>query len=333
MTNIKFKFQTKHIIIMLLCLLLCLFFPVFANRRMLNIAIMVLLYITLGESWNLLSGMAGLFNIVHALFFGLGVYSMTLTTSRFGANWIVGLLVGLIINSAMATLVGFIGSKLSGLYFTMALIGLHQTVYSIFVQWANFTGGFMGVSMPKKYLLSKTQQYYIILGLALFSMILFVLIRRSRMGTNFVALKENPDLAISLGSNIHVWRILAVIISAGLASMAGAFYAFFMMANNPDVFAGTISLKSIMVVIVGGMGHVFGPVLGSLMILLDEIVRGMMPTRFAPFSVIVYGGVLIIMALLKPEGIITIFKGVKGGKTPNILNAVLGTGSPQKKSK
>ena len=312
------SFLSPKIVCLVVALLFLFCMPVFANRRILNIAIVTLMYILMGQSWNVLSGMAGMFNIVPSMFFGLGAYCMTLTTYVGGANWFVGVLVGFAVNAAMASLVGFIGSKLSGLYFTMALIGLFQTIFAIFIQWGTLTGGYMGISMPKQYLLTKPQQYYIILGLVLLAMALFMTLRRSRIGTNFVALKENPELAISLGSNIHAWRILATIISACMASTAGAFYAFFLMATTPNVFASTISLKTMMVVMIGGVGHVFGPVLGSFMIVLDEIVRGMMPSRFAAFSVIIYAAVLILMTLLRPRGLITIFdksKGMDIGKT------------------
>jgi len=305
---LKVKSLLSPKIIILICILIFLLcMPAFVNRRVLNIAILTLMYILMGQSWNLLSGMAGLFNIVPAMFLGLGAYSMTWCTYVGGTNWFVGLLVGFAINAAMAALMGFIGSKLSGLYFTMALIGLFQTVYAIFIQWSTLTGGYYGISMPKQYLLGKSQQYYIILTLTLLSMVLFVFLRRSRVGTNFVALKENQELAVSLGSNIHAWRVLAAVISACMASLAGAFYAFYMMATTPNVFAPSISLKTLMVVMVGGVGHVLGPVLGAFMIVLDEIVRGMMPSKFAAFSVIIYAMVLIGMTLLRPKGLITIF--------------------------
>lgn len=199
MSQSKFKID-KKVILYLLLLAAALLFPMAANRRVLNIAIITLMYVTLGESWNLLSGMSGLFSIAHALFFGLGVYGMTITTNRLGMGLFAGVVMGLVVNTLMALLVGVIASKLSGLYFTMALIGLHQTVYSLSIQLIDLTGGSMGISMPREYLFSKTQQYYMVLTLAVASMLFYVFIRRSRIGTNFVALKENPDLARALGS-------------------------------------------------------------------------------------------------------------------------------------
>lgn len=282
--------------------------PLSGDRRLMNIAIMSLMYIALGESWNLLSGMAGIFSIAHSIFFGLGVYGVTITLSRLSGNFFFGVLLGLALCMVMAFIVGLIGSKLSGLYFTMALIGLSQTVYTLALQLFPITGGAMGISMPREYYLPKEVIYLLAILLAAGSMIMFVAVRRSRWGTNLVALKENPNLANALGSNVAGWRIFATMLSAGMASICGAFYSLHMMSNNPEVFSGTISLKIIMVVIVGGIGNVWGPVLGSVMVILDEFVRGAMPSNQAPLSVVIYALVLIIMAMLRPEGLISIFR-------------------------
>lgn len=244
-------------LLLVLLVALVIFIPAWGNRRYMNIAILVLMYIGLGESWNLLSGMSGLFSIAHALFFGLGVYGMTIGMTKLGLPVVGGILLGLAANLVMALIVGFVGSKLSGLYFTMALIALHAIIYTLAGQ-LSFTGYALGLSMPREYLMSRHALYFLVLGLAALMMLIFVWVRKSRIGTNFVALKENPDLAVSLGSNIRGWRILAVIISAMMASIMGAFYAFYMMANTPEVFASTISLRIIMVCMVGGLGNVWG---------------------------------------------------------------------------
>ena len=155
----------RNMIIGIVYILLCLM-PLGANRRVLNIAILSLMYIGLGASWNMLSGMAGIFSIAHAIFFGLGAYSVSIITSRLGLHAVVGIGVGLVLNILAALLVGYIGSKLSGLYFTMAVIGLSQTVYAIALQWFHVTGGSMGISVPKEYLMTKQQLFYVALALA-----------------------------------------------------------------------------------------------------------------------------------------------------------------------
>lgn len=305
---IKKQLTLQKIILLIIAVGAIIYIPMFGSRRMLNIAIIALMYVTLGESWNLLSGMSGLFSINHALFFGLGTYGVTFGLNKLGLSVFASILLGLALNIVAATIVGYIGTKLSGLYFTMAFIGLWQTVYTFSYQFFSITGGSLGLSMPRELLLTKKQLYFIALIMAIASMVFYQFIRKSRLGTNFVALKENPNLANALGSNIRGYRLLSTVISACMASLAGSFYAFYMMTNNPEVFSGIISLKIIMVVIVGGVGHVFGPLLGISFVVMDELIRGMMPSQFAPFSVIIYGLALIIMAMIKPDGVISIFK-------------------------
>lgn len=304
----KKHFSIPKLILLILAIVVMFYIPAYGSRRMLNIAIIALMYITLGESWNLLSGMSGLFSINHALFFGLGTYGVTLGLNKLHLSVFTSILFGLALNVVAATVVGFIGTKLSGLYFTMAFIGLWQTIYTFSYQFFSITGGSLGLSMPRELLLTKKELYFIALILAIASMIFYQFIRKSRLGTNFVALKENPNLANALGSNIRGYRLTSTIISACMASLAGSFYAFYMMTNNPEVFSGLISLKVIMVVIVGGMGHVYGPLLGISFVVMDELIRGMMPSQFAPFSVIIYGLALIIMAMVKPDGLISLFQ-------------------------
>lgn len=302
----KWTINVRYILLFIILAALLTYIPLSGNRRTMNIAIIAFLYIVLGESWNILAGMAGLFNIVHATFFGIGVYAISIGLSKFKLPVIVCILIGMIVNVLLATIVGYIGSKLAGLYFTMALIGVNQTIYAISVQWYALTGGTTGTSLPRSYLMEKSTIYLIGLGLAIFSVAVFALIRQSRWGTHFVTLRENPELSSALGSNIGRWRILATILSACLASLGGSFYAFHLMNNNPEVFSGTFSLKILMVVIVGGIGSVWGPVFGIILVVLDELVRGMMPSQFAPYSVIIYALALILVALKRPEGLISL---------------------------
>jgi branched-chain amino acid transport system permease protein len=294
-------------IILILALLACLVVvPHIFSRRMINLVIVVLVYIALGQSWNVLSGLAGLFSVTHAVFFGIGTFSLIISVTKFGMSLFSGILIGLLVNLALGLIVGIIGSKLAGLYLTMALIGIQQVVYTISVIATDYTGGLYGVSLSKDYLLPKNIQYYVALTIATGYMLLYVFIRRSRMGTNLVALKDNQNLAMALGSNVVSWRILATLSSTAMASLVGSFYALYMMSANPEIFSGTVSLKIMMVALVGGVGHVFGPVLGCFMIVIDEFVRGAMPSKYAPFTVIIYALVLIVVMFLKPDGLISI---------------------------
>lgn len=288
-------------------ILLLSYIPISGNRQWMNIAILSFLYIALGQSWNLLSGLAGLFSISHAIFFGMGAYGVTVTITRLHGTLWTGVMMGLLLSAIMAFLVGLIGGRLSEPYFTMALIGINQTVYTLALQLFSITGGSGGISLPRDYLLSKQILYGLAIILAAGATVLFFLIRRSRWGTNLVALKDNPKLAISLGVNVAAWRILATVVSGAMAAVCGAFYSLHMMSNNPEVFSGTISLKIIMVAVVGGLGSLWGPILGISLVILDEYVRGAMPSNLAPLSVVVYALVLILVLLLRPKGMVSMF--------------------------
>lgn len=296
------KQKSIYLIVMLAVAALIIYLPIGGSRRNINIGILVFIYIALGQSWNLLSGMSGLFSIAHALFYGIGAYGMSLMLARAGSNPLVGLLVGIAANLVVALIVGLVGSKLSGLYFTMALIGIHSIFYTLAGQ-LTITGGWLGISLPREWQLTRKELYVLGLCMAVLMTVIFQVIRSSRVGTMFVALKENPQLAASLGVNIRGWRILAVLISATMASIAGSFYAIYMMAHNAEVFNGTVSLRIMMVCMVGGVGHIFGPWVGAILIIMDEYIRGAMPTEFASLSVVIYALVLIVMALLRPQGI------------------------------
>ncbi len=303
----KISGWVKLVLAVVLAVVLLWIIPAKGNRQLLNIACLVFIYVALGESWNLLSGLTGIFSIAHSVFFGLGAYAVVITTRKFGLPLYVGFLYGILLNIIVGYICGKIASKLSGLYFTMALMGLQQVVYSLSQQWTTLTEGSQGLRLPKRYVITdKTIHYYIAFGLMVAMILLFVIIRKKRIGTMLLAVKENPNLAQSIGINVPRWRIIATIISACMAAVIGGYYALFMVSVNPSIFSADISLKIIMVVLVGGVGHVFGPVLGSVMIVLDEFVRGAMDSSFAPYSVIIYALVLIIMVIYKPDGLINL---------------------------
>jgi branched-chain amino acid transport system permease protein len=305
----------------LLVLIVIIWVPITRNRRLMTIAIMTFLYIALGESWNI-GIMAGLFSVSHSTFFGLGVYGMTITLSSLHGNIPQGILMGLVLNLVLAFIIGGISCKLSGLYFIMAMFGVSIAIYSLAIQWVSVTGGLPGLNMPKALLLPKRTIYFIGLGVAVTSVVFCTALRRSRIGTGFITSRENPNLAASLGSNVAGWRILATIISACMAGLCGSFYAFHLMSNNADILSGTYTLKVMMVSIVGGLNSVWGPVLGSVMIILDEYIRGNMPSNFAALSVVLYSVVLISMALIRPGGLVSFFTHGSGVAAKTIREAI-----------
>lgn len=305
MNNIK-KFLNPKTILILVAIVVMYMLPGQSSRLTQSILCMVCCYAALGLSWNVISGLCGMFSVTHAIFYGVGIYSLICTVAKFGLHPVVGVIVGLVLNIALALLIGKIGSKLSSLYFTMALIGVSNALYTLSIQMNWLTGSTFGIALGTKYSITRLEACYVGITMVILFALFFVFLRKSRWGTSMVALKNNPDLCMALGSNIGKWRIYACIISAVMASIVGVYYAFYQKTVTPDVFAGTISLKILMVCIVGGIGNVWGPIFGSILIVLDEWIRGAMPTDLAPLSNVVYALVMIVTLKLMPGGFTSI---------------------------
>lgn len=305
MNNVK-KYLTLKNVLILAVIFAVYMIPGNSSRLTQSILCMVCCYAALGLSWNVISGLCGMFSVTHAIFYGVGIYAVICSVAKFDAHPIVGVLVGLALNVLLALLIGKIGSKLSSLYFTMALIGVSNALYTLAIQMNWLTGSTFGVALGTKYSITRLEACYVGITMVIAFALFFVYLRKSRMGTSMVALKNNPDLCMALGSDIGKWRIYACVISAVMASLVGVFYAFYQKTITPDVFAGTVSLKVLMVCIVGGIGNVWGPIVGSILIILDEWIRGAMPSDLAPLSNVIYALIMIVTLLLKPEGLTSI---------------------------
>ncbi len=305
MKNLKKNLNVKSFLILGLIAVVFMI-PENSSRLTQSILCMVCCYAALGLSWNVISGLCGMFSVTHAIFYGVGVYSVICCVTRFELHPVYGVLIGLVLNTLLALLIGKIGSKLSSLYFTMALLAVTNALYTLTLQMNWLTGSSFGLSMGRKYSITRIEACYIGIIMVIVYALFFVYLRKSRWGTNMVALKNNPDLCMALGSNIGKWRIVACVISAAMASLAGVYYAFYQKSVSPNIFGGEVSLKILMVCIVGGIGNVWGPILGSFLIILDEWIKGAMPSDLAPLSNVIYALVMIAMLLLRPNGLTSI---------------------------
>lgn len=164
--------------------------------------------------------------------------------------------------------------------------------------------------MPPVYMMSRQTLFYIALAMTVLFVFAIYFIRTSRMGTMLVALRENEDLAKSLGVNVAKWKILASIVSAVMASLAGSYYALYIRSVQPSaVFTFNITMKIMIVAFVGGKGTVKGPVLGAVIIILDELIRGWLGGgRYSGLPGVIYGIILALVILLLPDGLISIFR-------------------------
>lgn len=283
-----------------------------------HLVIVVGIYIVLGVSWNLMAGVTGLFSLGHAAFYGIGAYSVGIFVNKLQMSPVLGVLVGVTICAVFAVIIGAVSSKLSGFYFTMATIALGEVIKTLAIQWVQVTNSNNGLAV-KRPNLPRPVFFYAALIFAALALLTFYLIRRSRIGSMFVSIRENSNLAQTLAVSITKYKTLATIISAVMASLAGSFMAYYTQVVDPNYLSSTISNKIIIMVIIGGMGSLFGPLLGSFVILLEELMRGVLGANYAPLTIILYSIILIVFILLKPSGMI----GLRfGASKKNLLKAI-----------
>lgn len=294
----------------LFLLLLLLPFAV-SNAFYQDLIVTVFLFAGLGMAWNIIGGFAGQFSLGHAGFFGIGAYTSTLLYFNFGLSPWIGMILGGILAAIVSILVFYPCFKLRGLFFAMATMAFAQVLNILAVYWTGLTKGSIGLLIPFK----PGWKEFIFQDKAVFAVIAFgymVLafgicwyIKNSKLGSYLVALRENEDAAQSLGVNTARCKLLAMVVSAFLTALGGTFYAQYVQFIDPDsLFPAAISIRFALLAIIGGIGTVVGPVIGSFILTpLDVILRGWLGGVFAGLGFFIYGCILVAVVLVRPQGI------------------------------
>jgi branched-chain amino acid transport system permease protein len=256
---------------------------------------------------NLFIGYAGQISLGHAAFFGLGAYGSAITTGTYGLPpWpsmaIVALLVGLV-----ALLIGIPLLRLSGHYLAMATLGFNFVVHSVLLEWDELTGGPSGFSgIP--YLGfgdfsfdDEVRLHYLLWGFAMVCMLLCLNLVRSGVGRGLSALAEDETAAAALGVNTRDAKIKVFVLSAVMASVAGSLFAHCYAFISPDSFGIFTSTDMVIMVVVGGMGSIWGSLFGAgLITLLPEWIG-----IFETYKDFVHGGILVVVLMFLPQGLVT----------------------------
>jgi branched-chain amino acid transport system permease protein len=278
-----------------------------------HIMIIVLLYAVLASSLNLIVGYIGQLSLAHAAFLGIGAYWSTILTIDYSCNVWVAMATSGIVAAVAGVVIGAITLRLEGHYFVLITIAFAEVLRLIALNWVEVTRGPMGFpNVPAPSLnffgwarfdfSDKAHFYYLIL--ALVSLNLYVTYRfvHSNMGRAAVAIRENRQLAQSVGINPFRYALLAFVIGAFFAGLSGAFYAHYITYVGPEVFSFAFTVTMLTMIIVGGKATIAGPVLGAAIIaaLLEEL-------RFAKeMRLSVFGVLLILSVLFFPNGLVRI---------------------------
>ncbi len=295
-----------------------------SSNVVLNFLVGALLIALVGQGWNLLGGYGGQYSFGHAAFFGTGAYVTAVLQVRYGINAWVGFCIGIAGGALVGAVIGALSfrSGLKGSYFALVTLAFAE-VLRIIASVAPITGAGVGTLIkldlrPEAFQFqSRAPFYWIILGLVGLSLILVRMIEDSRFGAYLVAVRENEEAAQALGVNAALVKLGAMTVSAGIAAAGGCFYAqYFLFIDAGIAYGPWISVEALLAPIVGGIGTVFGPLLGALVVkALGESTRHLIGD--APgLDLVIYGGVLILIVAFAPRGIVSILADVRNRLAP-----------------
>jgi branched-chain amino acid transport system permease protein len=259
-----------------------------------------LVWVTVSVAWNLLGGFGGQISFGFAVFYGLGAYTAALLINANVSPAAAFLLAGSVV-AAASLLVGLPTFRLKGPYFAIATIGVSEAVRVVMTN-LSATGGASGYRIVEKGPFHQAQHYYSALVLAAAAVAVSLLVRRSRLGLALVAIREDEDAAADLGVDPFRSKLLVHAIAAALTGAAGGVHARYAAYINPQGdFAFGISIAILLMPIIGGVGTIWGPVVGAGVygLIHDEIVAS-----FPELHLLIYGCLLILIILFEPAGVL-----------------------------
>jgi len=270
----------------------------------LHILILVIMWSVIGMAWNLLGGYCGQVSFGHAAFFGVGAYTSGILYQKLGVSAWWGMPLSIVVVTCFSLVMGFICLRLRGPFFALATLAMGVILRVTAENLTGLTQGDLGIMIRERTWVGKTWYFYIILALAAATFILIKKIVGSKLGYYFVAIREDQDAAESLGIHTTLYKTIALCVSGVLTGTAGVFYMNYMGYIDPKVVFALhdISIVAIMVVMVGGVATYWGPVIGSLiMVLLAELIRSI-PALGVAYQTL-FGVLLIVIIIFLPNGI------------------------------
>jgi branched-chain amino acid transport system permease protein len=294
------------------------FAPLVADRYLISVLTLILYFAYVGQAWNLMMGYAGQLSLGHALYVGLGAYVAALLWVDFGVGPWLGVFAAVLVAASFGAFIGWLGFRfgVEGVYFALLTIAFAEFTRIAF-DHLGFAGGSGGLFIPyQEQRLGEWWNlrggqilfYYIALLLAVSAVLLVARLTRSRLGYYWVAVREDEAAARALGINAFRAKMTAVIISSSMTAVGGVFYAFYYNNLFPtQIFDISRSIEIILAPIVGGLGTVFGPVVGAFiltplgesLITLTEKLGINVPGVKAVF----YGAILMLIIFVRPSGV------------------------------
>ncbi len=292
--------------------------PMFANSYVLSVATLILFFAFTGQAWNVMMGFAGQLSLGHSLYVGVGAYAAAGLFFHYGIGVWAGVWLAIAVCVAVGAVIGFLAFRfgISGVYFALLTIAFAEFTRIGFdhLQWLGGSGGlFLRVAQRDQIDLANfrgppAMYYYAILALTAGALGLCSWLLKTRAGYYWQAIRENEEAAQALGINTFRWKMLAVMISSAMTAVAGVFYAFYYNNLFPEqIFHISRSIEIILGPIIGGIGTLFGPILGAAMLtLLADGITELLAAfglEIPGVKQVFYGIVLLVVVMFLPNGI------------------------------
>jgi branched-chain amino acid transport system permease protein len=269
---------------------------------------LVLVWASFGLSWNMLSGYTGLISFGHASFFGLGAFATVLAQRYLGISPWFMLPVSALIGAGAGLLIGLPTFRLRGHYFALSMLAYPLAMLYTF-QWL----GYPEVTIPRVldhpalYMQFADGRVYTVMALVLLTIIVIVtrMVERSRFGVSLLAIKQNEAAADAAGVNVLAWKLRAIAVSGAIAGAVGAFYAVVILVVTPNsAFGMLVSAQALTVAMFGGVGTVWGPIIGAAFLIpIAETLHAELGSYLPGIQGVVYGLAIIILIIAAPEGV------------------------------
>ena len=285
------------------------------NSFYLHLFIMIFMHAVMAQSWNVIAGFSGQISLGHGAFFGIGAYATSFFYMEYGITPWISIFFGMFISGAFAVLIGIPMLRLSGHYFAIATLLIGISFQVVFQRWdlVGAASGLWVTMTPEdswialQFHKSKLPYYYIFLVFFLISFFAVWVLSRSKLGYRLRAVRDDPQAALSLCINVSNYKIIAYVISAMIMAPMGSLFAQYILIIDPDrVFNIEISIIVLLITVLGGIGNVWGPIIGaSILIPISEYSRIYLGGTGGAVDLILYGLILMIICVFRPNGLIS----------------------------
>ncbi|MCX7341817.1 MAG: branched-chain amino acid ABC transporter permease [Hyphomicrobiales bacterium] len=300
-----------------------------SSNTVLNFLSFAMIITLAAQGWNILGGYGGQFSFGHAVFFGTGAYGMALLQVRFGVNPWLALPLAMGLGAVVGFAIGYLSfrARLRGSYFALVTLAFAE-VFRISANAWGFTGGAAGVLVPLRLdpanmqFADKRIGFWLALGFVAAVLALTLAITRSRFGAQLVAVRENEEAARALGVDALAVKLKAITLSGAITAAAGCLYTQkFLYLDASLAYGPWISVEALLAPIIGGVGTVFGPLVGAIVLLgLGEVTKivfaNLMGGSVPGVDLVVFGILLIICVAYAPRGVLGLVQGWFRRKAP-----------------